>query len=343
MYLSADTLDDLLMRVLERLLKIKGGVKASRGSNTEMFGVLLQLTNPRARLSHSEKKGKVFSALGELLWYLAKTDDLKFIRYYLRKYEKESDDGRTLWGAYGPRLFAMRRRTNQVSNVLKLLRAKPSSRRAVIQLFNAEDLVDSHKEIPCTCTLQFVARSNRLHMLTYMRSNDAFIGLPHDVFAFTMLQEIVARDLGLELGVYKHCVGSLHLYDENRDDARQYVAEGWQPTDSVQMPPMPRGSQWPSIEKVLAAEAKIRRGYKVKSGGLALDPFWSDVVRLLQIFRHVKRREYPSIRQLQKQMHSDVYSTYIAAKQEKLSVPRHGQLALPFPEVSDEDDDSVGG
>ena len=34
-------------------------------ANPELRGVTLQLTNPRARLSRSESRGKVFSALGE--------------------------------------------------------------------------------------------------------------------------------------------------------------------------------------------------------------------------------------------------------------------------------------
>ena len=59
-----------------------------------------------------------------------------------------------------------------------------------------------------------------------MRSNDAFKGLPHDVFCFTMLQEIFARTLGVHVGVYKHAVGSLHLYDKDRQKANQYLKEG---------------------------------------------------------------------------------------------------------------------
>ena len=75
-------------------------------------------------------------------------------------------------------------------------------------------------------------------MFTNMRSNDAFIGLPHDIFAFTMIQEIVARALKLEPGTYSHAVGSLHLYKTNRDAARKYLKEGWQST--VVMPRCPK-------------------------------------------------------------------------------------------------------
>jgi thymidylate synthase len=110
MYLSGPTVDDLLRRVLEELLKSKNHDQATRGGFKELTGVLLRLTNPRARLSRSDKKGKLFSSLGEFLWYLARSDNLAFISYYLPKgiYKKYSDDGHTIYGAYDPRLFAMR-------------------------------------------------------------------------------------------------------------------------------------------------------------------------------------------------------------------------------------------
>lgn len=37
-----------------------------------------------------------------------------------------------------------------------------------------------------------------------MRSNDAYLGFPHDVFFFTMIQELVARSLGIRVGDYHH-------------------------------------------------------------------------------------------------------------------------------------------
>ena len=250
MYISEKTLDDLLLQVLKRLLGRKRRIEATRGSTAELTGVMLKIRDPRARLSRTEERGLLFSCLGELLWYLAGSNNVRFIKYYLSRYSEESDDGRVIHGAYGPRLFNTRN-NDQIRNVLDLLRQRNTSRRAVIQLFDAADLAEPHRDIPCTCTIQVFVRDHRLHMLTSMRSNDAFKGLPHDVFAFTMLQEILARSLGVELGEYKHAVGSLHLYEEDREKARHFVEEGWQST--VLMPPMPFGDPWPSIRRVLKA------------------------------------------------------------------------------------------
>jgi thymidylate synthase len=314
MFITEETIDDLLRRVFYKLLRSKNRINPSRGEAWEEIGILLQITNPRARLSRSERKGTLFSCLGELLWYLAKTKDLRFISYYVPRYEDESEDGQTVYGGYGPRLFKMDGH-NQVKNVTKLLKKNPDSRRAVIQLFDASDIAVRHTEIPCTCTLQFMIRHGHLHMFTNMRSNDAFLGLPHDVFAFTMLQEIMARTLGVELGTYNHAVGSLHLYERHRDSAQQYLKEGWQST-TVVMPPMPVIDPWESIHKVIKAERAIRKGNLVASYDPTLDPYWMDIVRLLQVYWHFKRDEAQEIAQLKSQMSVNVYDSYIEDKKQ---------------------------
>ena len=188
MFFSASTLDDLLRKVFARLLKCNKEIYPSRsktlGPATELTGVLLQLTNPRARLSRTEKKGTVFSGLGELLWYFSKSNDLEFISYYIPDYIDESIDGKTVYGGYGPRLFRLRRSgkcIDQVQNVRRLLKEKPQSRRAVIQLFDAADIAEPRIEIPCTCTLQFILRGGRLDLLVSMRSNDGFGRYKHFV------------------------------------------------------------------------------------------------------------------------------------------------------------------
>ncbi len=249
MFISEKTLDDLMRAVFSAILKRGIRVSPSKGANTEISGVILELLQPMARLSRTETKGTVFSCLGESLWYLAKSNSLDFIKYYIREYAKFSDDARTLYGAYGPRIFRMREKVNQIENVIRLLKERPSTRQAVIQIFNAEDIIEKHKDVPCTCTVQFLIREGKLHAITHMRSNDAFLGLPHDIFAFTFLQEIVARSVAVQLGTYKHAVGSLHLYDKDRQKARQYIEEAWQAT--ISMPAMPDGNPWKNIIALL--------------------------------------------------------------------------------------------
>jgi thymidylate synthase len=308
-YLSATTLDDLMRAVIDETLAHGEWIRVTKGEAIEITGIFLELTDTRARLSRTETRGKPFSCLGELCWYLAKSNDLAFIEYYIRQY-KEYADGGEIYGGYGPRLFDWKG-LNQVETVIKTLTRKPSSRQAVIQLFDAQDLVGKHKDVPCTCTLQFMIRGKKLNLLTNMRSNDIFWGMPHDIFCFTMLQEIIARSLGVEPGTYKHAVGSLHLYKETVDAAQRFIEEGWQPTEAI-MPPMPVGDPWPSISALLGAESVIRsRGELDESGLNKLDPYWQDLIHLLEVFRHKKARAPEPIQVLRQKMSSDAYLPFI--------------------------------
>jgi thymidylate synthase len=148
-------------------------------------------------------------------------------------------------------------------------------------------------------------------MFTSMRSNDAFIGLPHDFFAFTMIHEIVARDLAVELGAYKHAVGSLHLYDGDQEAARRFLDEGWQPTNMT-MPPMPSGDPWPSIKLLRIAEAAIRAGERIDPEELKdLDPYWADLIRLLEVFRLSRDKDCDGIIEVRDKMSSSIYGPFI--------------------------------
>jgi thymidylate synthase len=327
MRIVAETLDDLCRRVLTGLLRDGEAIHPTRAPASEHFGVLLELRRPRARLSRTETRGKPFSCLGELLWYLSRDNQLDFICYYVRAYEDESEDGETVHGGYGPRLFR-HRAGNQVQSAIEALKRGPSTRRAVIQIFDAEDVASRHKEVPCTCTLQFLVRRQRLHMLVSMRSNDAYKGLPHDVFCFTMLQEIVARSIGIEIGVYKQFVGSLHLYDADRALAQQYLDEGVRAT--VAMPPMPLGDPWPALSELQAAEAQVRHQLAPPRSAFRLDPYWCDLIRLLQIF--AATGDARKIQRLKAAMAFKGYHAYVegrkSMKRRPVQPPRQLRLAL---------------
>lgn len=120
-----------------------------------------------------------------------------------------------------------------------------------------------------------------------MRSNDAWMGLVHDVFAFTMIQEMVARSLDVELGTYTHFVGSLHLYDGSLDSAQEFVEEGLQAT-TIPMTQMPAGDPWDGANKLTTAEAAVRSGMHPSRVPLPDEPYWADLARIL-IAYHVRK------------------------------------------------------
>jgi hypothetical protein len=75
-----------------------------------------------------------------------------------------------------------------------------------------DDSIDAKLDVPCTLALQFFIRDKKLYMITHMRSSDLILGLAYDVPAFTFFQELLAFELGVEVGEYIHFSNSLHIY-----------------------------------------------------------------------------------------------------------------------------------
>ena len=148
-----------------------------------------------------------------------------------------------------------------------------------------------------------------------MRSNDAFWGLSQDIFAFTMLQEIIACSLGIQLGWYKHAVCSLHLYSDKEANARQYLKESQQPTISGQMPTMPTGNPWIAIENLLVVENLIRNGVDLHQiSDINLPKYWQQLAQILQIHYHFKKNNLEEIQKISNDLSDSPYYPYIAKR-----------------------------
>ncbi len=50
------------------------------------------------------------------------------------------------------------------------------------------------------------------------------------------------------------------------------------------MPAMPAGDPWPPITRLLEAERRIRNAENLQAEDWGVDPYWADLIRLLQIF-----------------------------------------------------------
>lgn len=301
---SASTIDDLMRTVALAIVSRGQPITPTKGPARELSGVLLELKNPRARLSRTETRGKAFSCLGELLWYLSEGDDPSFIQHYIADYPTDT------YGAYGPRLFNWDG-INQVRSVIERLRIKQQSRRAVIQIFSAHDLPSGRSEIPCTCSLQFLVRDKCVCLLVNMRSNDFVLGLPHDVFCFTMLQEIIACSLSVNVGWYRHVVGSLHAYDSATSVIEAYLREGWQTTQGA-MPPMPEGDPWPAIGDLRTIEESLRLRGSWSTGLVAsLHPYWADLARLLKVHKLAAAGDAAELETIRDEMYHSVYHSFI--------------------------------
>lgn len=212
MYIEGEGFSNVYKKMCLYLLE-NGEKSSPRNMNTqEVEGAIIKVKNPRSRILNNKlRKVSIPFAIGEWLWHMEGRDDLKMIQYYAPSYDRYSDDGKTLNGAYGPRI------KRSILKVVEILKKDPDSRRAVVPIYGKEDAGLDSKDIPCTIGFQFLIRNNKLDMIVNMRSNDIFLGFPYDTFNFTMWQEYVACKLNIKIGTYTHIANSLHFYEKDRE------------------------------------------------------------------------------------------------------------------------------
>ncbi len=284
MHVQADNMDEIQRLVLQHIVE-KGRRVQPRGSWVqEITGASFQLLHPCARLIYSPRRAyNITFAIGELLWYLRGSDQADIVSFYNPRYKTFSDDGSKMHGAYGKRIFSSDLTGMiQWDAILQLLRTDRDTRQAILHFHLPSDLIVVSRDVPCTCTMQFFIRDNKLESIVTMRSNDIVWGTPYDVFSFTMMQEIMARQLGIGLGTYTHFVGSFHLYDRHVKLAHKILNESSYNTYPMsEMPSQP----WQSIRELLEIEEHLRICGLDKSAiekQNTLHPYWRDFVHILQ-------------------------------------------------------------
>jgi thymidylate synthase len=182
----------------------------------EEINAHLVLTDPtRNTMCNCKRKMPIRYAIGELLWYNSNNPNWKAIEHFSKFWKNISDDGITVNSNYG---YCIKNKFgfDQWNMIKQLLIQDPNTRQAVIHIKEPRDIIENPtKDLNCTIALQFLIRNNKLHLITTMRSNDVWLGLPYDVFNFTCMQIQMAMELNIDVGNYYHNVGSLHLYERD--------------------------------------------------------------------------------------------------------------------------------
>jgi thymidylate synthase len=210
----------------------------------------------RPLVTSPERRLKVELAAAEAMWILSGDDRLEPLTRYAPSYANFSDDGVTLAGAYGPRVQAQR------DYVLGALLRERSTRQAVMTLW--ERCPPPSRDVPCTVALTFGVRGGLLCCHAQMRSSDVWLGVPYDVFSFSMVAarlacELNAADRGARVGLGRLVLTatSSHLYAANFDRAREVLASPAGPPSPELPDELVREGRWP---EVLADLARLREG-----------------------------------------------------------------------------------
>lgn len=176
----------------------------------------LRIHNLRSNiLVHPLRKLNFKFMVVEWIWVARGWDNLWELARVNPNIAEFSDNGKTLAGAYGPRLLP------QWEYVLTELRNK-DSRRAVATIWTPSPVPS--KDIPCTISLQWLLRGEKLNCIVTMRSSDVWLGLPYDMFVFSQLTSSLAGELSCETGWIQFNLGSSHLYEKHEAQAIEVLA-----------------------------------------------------------------------------------------------------------------------
>ncbi|WP_228717924.1 thymidylate synthase [Kitasatospora acidiphila] len=286
--------------VLRHVTENNEHVNTARGNDShEVLGASFRLTDPRQRaLFLTSRPVNPVYHYAEALWYLGGLRNLDLIGHYASRRRADSRDGTTIEGsAYGARIFAARPdgAPSEFDRALELLKAEKDSKRAYLPVFEARDLDEiGHPDLPCLVGLQLLARDGYLHMIAYMRANDANRGMVCDVYSFTLIQEFAAAQLGLRLGSYTHHVGSMHVGVRDLERAGRVLEETAASPRAMPLfaaPVMPAHTTWKHIRTVLEHEELLRTNQvqytPADIAGLDLPLYWRRVLLLFEAHRQV--------------------------------------------------------
>jgi thymidylate synthase len=189
----------------------------------------------------------------EAWWILTGRNDVASIKPYSARISQFSDDGETFFGAYGPKI------QEQLSYVIDKLVSDPHSRQAVINIWR--EYPPQSKDYPCTLSIQFMIRNDKLYCIDTMRSSDAWLGWPYDIFNFSMLSAFIALELKKYTGIKYNLgnlimnIGSSHLYIDNFVDANECVANPWpvmyKHAEPFLYEPLSPTKRWDSAQKLV--------------------------------------------------------------------------------------------
>lgn len=228
--------EDLLREVLET-----GTAKDDRtGTGTRsVFGRQIRFKLADSFPLITTKRVHFKSVVAELLWFLRGDSNTRYL----------TENGVTIWdewadenGELGP-VYGVQWRSwptpdgghiDQITELLKNLRADPDSRRHIVSAWNVADL-GKMALAPCHAFFQFYVADGKLSCQLYQRSADLFLGVPFNIASYSLLTLMIAKQLGLEPGEFIWTGGDCHIYDNHVEQVQTQLERDPYPYPGIEI------------------------------------------------------------------------------------------------------------
>ena len=180
-----------------------------------LFNVGFYITDPKDRkIINKERAWKADYAEADWQWYLSGDPKVSALGKIYGKvpeiWKRMADPSGRVNSNYGYQW----ERNAQIDMVYEMLKQDPWTRQACISIYDGKEISDYTWDTPCTYAIQFTIVDNLLHMCVTMRSNDLWYGFCNDQYQFSKLQELIAKEVNIDIGTYYHFAHNLHIYSD---------------------------------------------------------------------------------------------------------------------------------
>ena len=175
------------------------------------------------------------SGIKEILWiYQDQSNDLDLLRdkYNITWWDEWDIGDRTIGQRYG----ATVKKHDLMNKLLKNLKEQPYGRRHIMNLFQESDLTETNGLYPCAMETQWSVRDGFLDMTLIQRSSDVCVANNINKMQYVALMMMVARHVGLEVGVFCHYVNNAHIYDRHIEQVKELLSrDGQEDSDKIRL------------------------------------------------------------------------------------------------------------
>ncbi|GAP42769.1 thymidylate synthase [Lentimicrobium saccharophilum] len=221
---------DLLRHVMDN------GIRKDDRTGTgtiSVFGYQMRFNLEEGFPVLTTKKLHLRSIIYELLWFLKGDTNIRYLHdNKVSIWDEWADENGDLGPVYGRQwrswATADGRTIDQISEVLKLIREKPDSRRMMVSAWNPGE-VEQMALPPCHVLFQFYVANGKLSCQLYQRSADIFLGVPFNIASYALLTMMMAQVTGLKPGEFIHTFGDAHIYLNHTDQVALQLSRDLRP------------------------------------------------------------------------------------------------------------------
>ncbi|MBS3102810.1 thymidylate synthase [Candidatus Woesearchaeota archaeon] len=223
-----------------------------------VFGMQMRFNMEDGFPAMTTKKLAWNSVVSELLWFIEGSNDERRLAEILYKTRDQSK--KTIWTANAEadywkpkakfegdlgRIYGVQWRKwkspegkgiDQLANAIKMIKEDPTSRRIIVNAWNAGEL-EQMALPPCHAFFQFFVAEKKLSLLMYQRSCDMFLGVPFNIASYSLLLNIVAQVTNLKAGEFVHTLGDAHIYHNHIEQVKEQLKRKPFPLPTLKLNP----------------------------------------------------------------------------------------------------------